>query len=258
MDLNLKGKVAIVTGGGSGIGLSIVQTLLNEGMIVALFDRNAERANELDHELGPDCHTFLAELTNEEEVKAAVQSTIDRLGRIDVLVNNAGVNDGVGLDQGPTAFMESLNKNLVQAYSVTHHCVEELKKSEGFIINIGSKTSMTGQGNTSGYAAAKGGLNSLTREWAVDLAPHHVCVNCIIVAESWTPQYETWLAKQGDCGASLKKCIEAKIPLGNRFTHVDEIAAMTAFLSSPVSAHTTGQLIHVDGGYVHLDRAITS
>jgi L-fucose dehydrogenase len=116
---------------------------------------------------------------------------------------------------------------------------------------------MTGQGNTSGYAAAKGGMNALTREWALDLAPWGVCVNCIVVAESWTPQYETWLAKQGDQGVSLKKNIEAKIPLRNRFTTTEEIAAMTAFLVSPKSAHTTGQLLHVDGGYVHLDRALT-
>ena len=167
-----------------------------------------------------------------------------------------GVNDGVGLESGSYAsFMASLHKNLVHYYLLAHYALPELKKSKGVIVNISSKTAETGQGNTSAYAAANGGRNALTREWAVELLKYGIRVNAVIVAECYTPLYENWIKTFDDPEARLK-IITAKIPLEKRMTTAEEIANMVAFLLSEKSSHTTGQLIHVDGGYVHLDRAI--
>jgi len=130
-----------------------------------------------------------------------------------------------------------------------------LIKSKGAIVNIGSKTAETGQGNTSAYAASNGGRNALTREWAVELLPHGIRVNAVIVAECFTPLYETWINTFPNPDEKLKS-ISEKIPLGKRMTTKEEIADMVLFLLSERSSHTTGQLIYVDGGYVHLDRAL--
>jgi len=124
-------------------------------------------------------------------------------------------------------------------------------------VNITSKTAETGQGGTSAYAAANGGRNALTREWAVELLKYGIRANAIVVAECWTPLYEKWIATLPDPKAKLEEIVK-KIPLGSRMTTAEEIANMTVFLLSQRSSHTTGQLIHVDGGYVHLDRALAN
>ena len=181
---------------------------------------------------------------------------IAKFGRIDGLVNNAGVNDGIGIENGSyEGFMESLHKNLVHYYLLVHHALPELKKSKGSIVNIGSKVAETGQGGTSAYAAANGGRNALTREWAVDLIKYGIRVNAVIVAESYTPLYDRWIKSLPDPEGELKK-ITDRIPFEKRMTTPEELGNMVAFLLSPKSSHTTGQLVHVDGGYVHLDRRI--
>jgi L-fucose dehydrogenase len=192
------------------------------------------------------------------ECEKAVKAVIEKFKRIDGLVNNAGINDGVGLELGSyEKFMQSLHRNLVHYYLVAQLCLPELKKSKGSIVNISSKTAETGQGNTSAYAAANGGRNALTREWAVELLKYGIRVNAVIVAESFTPLYAKWIETLPNPKEKLK-AIESKIPLGNRMTTPEEIANTVAFLLSSKSSHTTGQLIHVDGGYVHLDRALAN
>ena len=152
--------------------------------------------------------------------------------------------------------MLSLHRNLVHYYLIAHYALPELIKSKGSIVNIGSKTAETGQGGTSAYAAANGGRNALTREWAVELLKYGIRVNAVIVAECFTPLYETWIQTLPNPEEKLAH-IKAKIPFEKRMTTAEEIANMVAFLLSEKSSHTTGQLIHVDGGYVHLDRAIS-
>ncbi|MCB1229639.1 MAG: SDR family oxidoreductase [Verrucomicrobiae bacterium] len=259
MNLDLKDKVVVVTGGASGIGEAIVRTLVIEGALPVILDRKPKE----------DCAALLAEmniehadgaylrvdLTSADQVAEAIKATMVRFETIDGLVNNAGVNDAMGLGAKPDQFRASLEKNLVQCFTVTHLAAPYLRNSVmGSIVNIGSKVAWTGQGGTSGYAAAKGGLAALTREWAVDLATDGVRVNMVVPAEVWTPMYDDWLASQPN-PAERRREIEERIPLGQRMTEPQEIADAVLFLLSARSAHTTGQIIHVDGGYTHFDRA---
>jgi L-fucose dehydrogenase len=260
MDLQLKDKVIIVTGGAKGIGEGIVRVLVAEGAIPVIVGRNEQDNLRLLNDLKKDSQAFQvkAELSDPAESEKVVKAVIEKYGRIDGLVNNAGQNDGVGLENGNyERFMESMHKNVVHYYLLAHFALPELIRSKGSIVNITSKTAETGQGNTSAYAAANGGRNALTREWAVELLKYGIRVNAIVVAESWTPQYEKWIRTLSNPEEKLKE-ITSKIPLENRMTTPEEIGNMTAFLLSQRSSHTTGQLIHVDGGYVHLDRALAN
>jgi L-fucose dehydrogenase len=261
MDLGLNNKVIIVTGGAKGIGEGIVRVLSGEGAIAVIVGRSDSDNRKLQLEIekaGGKAFSVEAELSEPAQCEKAIATIIQKFGRIEALVNNAGVNDGVGLESGNyTRFMESLHKNLLHYYLMAHFALPFLKISKGAIVNISSKTAETGQGNTSAYAAANGGRNALTREWAVELLKYSIRVNTIIVAECWTPQYESWIRTLKNPEEKLNEII-AKIPLGNRMTTPVEIANMVAFLLSEKSSHTTGQLIHVDGGYVHLDRALAN
>jgi NAD(P)-dependent dehydrogenase (short-subunit alcohol dehydrogenase family) len=259
MDLNLKEKVIIVTGGSKGIGNGICNVLASEGAIPIIIGRKEKdilNAIKVIENNGGKASYALAELTKPEDCKNAVAKIMEEFGRIDGVVNNAGVNDGVGLEHGNYEdFIASAHKNLVHYYLIAHHALPALKKSKGTIVNIGSKTSVTGQGNTSGYAAANGGRNALTREWAVELLPYGIRVNAVIVAECYTPLYKRWINTFSNPDEKLKE-ITSKIPLENRMTTAEEIANTVVFLLSDKSSHTTGQLWFVDGGYVHLDRSL--
>lgn len=259
MQLNLTKKVIIVSGGAKGIGLGISKVLATEGAIPFIIGRSTEdnlaAVNEIE-KVGGQAKCVTAELTNPSECEKAVKQVIAEFGHIDGLINNAGVNDGVGLEKGNyESFVASLHKNLIHYYLLAQFALPELKKSKGAIVNISSKTAETGQGNTSAYAAANGGRNALTREWAVELLKYGIRVNAVIVAECYTPLYENWI-KTFDNPAEKLQQINAKIPLENRMTTAEEIANMAVFLLSERSSHTTGQLIYVDGGYTHLDRAL--
>ncbi len=259
MNLGLKEKVIIVTGGAKGIGEGISESLALESAIVAIVGRNEAdnlRCIEKIQATGGQAFSFVAELSRPEACQEVVDKVFAMFGKIDGLVNNAGINDGVGLASGNyEKFMASLHANLIHYYLMAQACLPHLIKSKGSIVNIGSKTAETGQGNTSAYAASNGGRNALTREWAVELLPYEIRVNSVIVAECYTPMYDKWIKTLENPEEKLKS-ITDKIPLGNRMTTQEELGAMVAFLLSKKSSHTTGQLIHVDGGYVHLDRAI--
>jgi len=261
MNLNLQEKVIIVSGGAKGIGEGIVKVLAEEGAIPVIIGRNENDNLKTLKEIeltGGKTFQVVAELTKPGECENAVKKVIEKFNRIDGLVNNAGVNDGIGLENGNyEKFIASLHKNLIHYYLLAHYALAELKKTKGSIVNITSKTAETGQGNTSAYAAANGGRNALTREWAVELLKYGIRVNAVVVAESFTPLYEKWIKTLPNPKEKLKE-IESKIPLENRMTTTEEIANAVVFLLSPKSSHTTGQLIHVDGGYVHLDRALAN
>jgi NAD(P)-dependent dehydrogenase (short-subunit alcohol dehydrogenase family) len=259
MDLQLKDKIIIVTGGAKGIGEGITKVLAAEGATPVIIGRNEEDNLHTMNEItaaGGKAFQVVGELTKPGDCERSVKEIVKKFGRIDGLVNNAGVNDGVGLEEGNyEMFMASLHKNLIHYYLMAHHVLPYLKISKGAMVNIGSKTAETGQGGTSGYAAGNGGRNALTREWAVELLKYGIRVNAVIVAECYTPLYQKWIQTLPNPEEKLKQ-ITSKIPLGNRMTTAGEIANTVAFLLSERSSHTTGQLIHVDGGYVHLDRAL--
>jgi L-fucose dehydrogenase len=259
MDLSLKNKVIIVSGGAKGIGRGVCQQLANEKAIPVIVGKDETdnlRALEEIQSQNRRAFQIVADLNEHKKCEEVIRAVVDRFGRIDGLVNNAGLNDGVGLENGRYEdFMRSLHRNLVHYYLLAHYALPYLKICAGSIVNITSKTAETGQGHTSGYAAANGGRNALTREWAVELLKYNIRVNAVAVAECWTPQYENWLSTTTDPEAKLL-AITSRIPLQQRMTTTEEIANTVLFLLSVRSSHTTGQIIHVDGGYVHLDRGL--
>ena len=242
MDLRIKDKVYLVTGGGSGIGGGISAALAREGAIPVILGRS------------PLQKGFRAEV---QACADAVQEAVSMYGRIDGLINCAGGNDNVSLETGVEAFRVSLERNLVHYYTMAHYCIGELKKSKGSILNVSSKTALTGQGGTSGYTAAKGAILSLTREWAASYLKDGIRVNAVVPAEVWTPLYERWVNTFPRPAEKLETIVR-NIPLGHRMTTVEELADMAVFLLSPLSSHTTGQWVVVDGGYTHLDRTLTA
>ena len=260
VDLGLTNKVVLITGGAKGIGAAIARTIAQEGAIPVIIDRDQDAAEKLHAELRQshaDNYLVVAELNTAEACFAAVEQTLKKLGRIDALVNNAGVNDSVGLEKGsPDQFVASLQRNLLHYYNMAHYALPHLKRTAGSIVSISSKTAVTGQGGTSGYVASKGAILAMTREWAVELLPYGIRVNAVIPAEVMTPLYQQWLSKFPNPEDKLKTIV-ARIPLGKRMTTSEEIAAMVVFLISSKASHVTGQHLYVDGGYVHLDRALT-
>jgi L-fucose dehydrogenase len=253
MDLGLKDKVIIVTGGGSGIGAAVSEVLAEEGAIPVILARRAPDPAWLVGVKRAD--VVLADLANDYQCLRAITEIRAKHGRIDGLVNNAGANDSVGIDAGPAAFRQSLDRNLVHYYTLVHMLADDLRATKGAIVNVSSKTALTGQGATSAYVAAKAAQLGLTREWAAAFLNDGVRVNAVIPAEVMTPLYTNWLKTFDNPEERLAE-ITRRIPLGHRMTTPREIADTVVFLLSPRSSHTTGQWLFPDGGYTHLDRAI--
>lgn len=257
MDLKLQDKVVLVTGGASGIGAAISESLAQEGAIPIVLARR-EPAPEFLQGLrskSPKSSWVPTELTDDAQCAGAVDFAISEFGHIYGLVNNAGANDSVGLDAAPDDFRASIERNLTHYFTMAHLCLPHLKASKGAIVNISSKTAITGQGNTSAYAAAKGAQLALTREWAASLASEGIRVNAVIPAECMTPLYARWIETFAHPDEQLEQ-ITGRIPLGQRMTAPEELADQVVFLLSERAGHTTGQWVFPDGGYTHLDRAL--
>src|SRR5215467_1508871 len=235
MNLDLDNKIVLIIGGAKGIGAAITRAVAQERAIPVVVDRDAAAAKDLLARLaseGLSAHFIEHDLSSASNCQAAVQRALSIGKRLDALVNNAGVNDGAGLENGgPAKFVTSLERNLFHYYNMAHYALPSLKATRGSILNIASKVAITGQGGTSGYAAAKGAILALTREWAVELLPYGIRVNAILPAEVMTPLYQQWLSTFKDPAAKLRE-VEAKIPLGKRMTRPEEIATTALFLMS--------------------------
>jgi len=260
MNLQLKDKVVLITGGAKGIGAATAHLIGEEGGIPVIVDRDTPAGERLRDELchaGMRCAMIGIELSSAANCSQAVEQAVQEFGQLDALINNAGVNDRVGLEDGsPEKYLGSLQRNLLHYYSMAHYALPHLKRSKGSIVNVASKAAITGQGGTSGYASAKGAILALTREWAVELLPYGIRVNAVVPAEVMTDMYREWLGTFPNAEEKLQTIV-SKIPLGKRMTTAEELAAMIVFLISAKAQHITGQHVFVDGGYVHLDRAIT-
>ena len=260
MDLGLKDKVVIVTGGSKGIGAGISRSMACEGAVTVIVNRNRDtKGTELEAELkgqGLRAEFVPADLVNVQECKAVIDHVMEKYGRIDVIINNAGGNNQVSLAAEPEAFMKGLQDNLIHYYAMVHYAHDELIKNHGSVVNIGSHVAVTGQGGTSAYAAAKGAINGLTREWAAYFADKGVRVNCLIPGSVWTSSYVKWAANFPDPDAR-RRLAEEKIPFGHRMTTIEEFADLVVYVASPRAGHLTGELIINDGGYCRLDRALT-
>jgi L-fucose dehydrogenase len=185
VDLQLENKIVLVTGGAKGIGAAIVRTSAAEAAIPVIVDRDPEASKKLDAEVRTS-HVIIADLSSSADCQKAVDSTVEKFGRLDVLVNNAGINDKIGLEHGtPKQYVESLGRNLLHYFNMAHFALPHLKKTAA-LVNISSKTAITGQGGTSGYASSKGAILALTREWAAELLGYGIRVNAVIPAEVMT------------------------------------------------------------------------
>jgi L-fucose dehydrogenase len=211
----LRDKVVLVTGGAKGIGAAIIRSLVEEGAIPIAIDRDATACEQLRGELKCDkrAHFITVDLSSADNWRATVEQSIQACGRLDALVNNAGINDNVGLETGsPEEFVRSLQRNLLHYYNMAHYALPYLKGTSGNIVNISSKTAVTGQRGTSGYVASKGAILGLTREWGAELLPHGIRVNAVVPAEVMTPLYRQWLDSFPDPEQQLQRVV-AKFPL---------------------------------------------
>ena len=258
MELGLQEKVIIVTGGGSGIGASVVDKLSLIGATPVIIDKSKpdDTFYETIKKRCPRAIWKTLDLCDDKDCEYAVKDILAKLSRIDGLVNNAGINDAIGISAGPYEFRKSLDRNLVHYYTMTSLCIMELIKTKGAIVNVSSKVVLTGQSGTSGYAAAKGGILALTREWAAEHSDCGLRVNAVIPGEVMTPMYEKWLEGFKTPDEKLKQ-ITSRIPLEKRMAKVEELAMPIVFLLSQWAGHITGQFLVVDGGYSHLDRGLT-
>jgi 2-dehydro-3-deoxy-L-rhamnonate dehydrogenase (NAD+) len=243
--IDLRGQVAVITGGAQGIGYATAERLLQSGATVHLWDIDAVRLKEalpVLKALGP-VSGALVELTDDTAVQQATQHAVSALGRIDILVNNAGITGG----NAPTweldvkVWRQVIEVNLIAPYLTCRHVVPQmLRQGGGRIVNIASVAGKEGNPNASHYSASKAGLIALTKSLAKEVATKNIVVNAITPAVAKTAMFAQM--KQEHIDYML-----GKIPMG-RFVQPSEIAAMVAWLSSSDCSFTTGAVFDITGG----------
>ena len=243
-------RVALVTGGSSGIGLTIAQRLAADGFQVVVTSRTAGSGHD-DGVGQPESGPVLpiaADLTAPGEPARVVGEVLERFGRLDVLVNNAGRRHaGLIADTPVSEMSEVFAINTFAAMAMTSAAVEPLSVRGGAVINVLSRLASVGVATLTTYTASKGALLAYTRGAAVELAPHGIRVNAVAPGMTKTPLIEDWLSDQDDPEGALAAVI-SQIPLGRLGTTADTAAAV-AYLASEEASYLTGVSIPVDGGY---------
>ncbi len=243
--IDLKGRTAVITGGARGIGYAAAQKMLASGAAVALWDIDAAALAKAAGSLtkGGRVHTAVVELTDEADVRKAVDTLIRDAGKIDILVNNAGITGGNAplWELKPEVWRRVIEVNLVAPYLTCHAIVPHMVAAGyGRIVNVSSIAGKEGNPNASHYSASKAGLIGLTKSLAKEVATKGVLVNCITPAAAKTEMFGQMTQQHIDYMLS-------KIPM-NRFVTVEELAAMIAWLSSEDCSFSTGAVFDISGG----------
>ena len=243
--IDLNGRVAIITGGAQGIGYAAAQRMLNSGAKVVLWDMDAPKLVQAKGELSAlgEVSTAVVELTDDAAVSAAAAAVVAAHGRIDILVNNAGITGGNGTtwELDPAVWRKVIEVNLVAPF-LTCRAVAPQMVAQGYgrIVNIASVAGKEGNPNASHYSASKAGLIALTKSLGKELATKGVIVNCITPAAAKTAMFDSMSQQHIDFMLS-------KIPM-NRFLQVTELAAMIAWLASEDCSFSTGAVFDISGG----------
>jgi NAD(P)-dependent dehydrogenase (short-subunit alcohol dehydrogenase family) len=243
--MRLSGKVAIITGGGSGIGKAIAMAFIREGAKVAITGRDSKKLDRAAAEIGPDCLAVSADVSNGANVQKLVSATLDRFKRINVLVNNAAVLlPGTAESLSEEDFDQTFDINVKGLWLMSRAVLPHMRAaSGGSIVNIGSVLSMVGARNRVAYSASKGAVMAMTKAMALDHAAENIRVNCIAPGI-----VETEMVARFSTDENARKQRVALHPMG-RFGQPAEVASAAVFLASDESGWTTGSVITVDGGY---------
>lgn len=249
--MRLKDKVAIVTGGAMGIGKGIVTVFAQEGAKVVIADINEVAGRETEKELrdqGFEAFFVRCDVSNEEDVKAMIQKTIERYGALHILVNNAGIGVYKSITEATREeFERCLAVNLVGPFLCSKYAIPHIKASGGgSIINIASVHSVQNVGGTAPYAASKGGLAALTRAAAIDVARDNIRVNAICPGWIDTPLVRGIFASSPD-PEGMRRQVERRQLLG-RLGTPEDVGYAALFLASDESSYVTGSLLFVDAG----------
>jgi 2-deoxy-D-gluconate 3-dehydrogenase len=246
---DLTGRVAVVTGGNGGIGLGMARGMAAAGAAIVVAGRNQDKSRRAVAELsaiGAKAIAIEVDVTDEAAVGALVSETVRQLGRLDVLVNNAGINIRKPAHELTIGeWRQVLDTNLTSAFMASHAAHPVMKRQGGGkIINIGSMMSIFGASFAPAYAASKGGIVQLTKSMATAWAPHHIQVNAVL--PGWIDTELTTNARREVPG--LHERVLARIPEG-RWGDGNDMAGVAVFLASRASDYVTGTAIPVDGGY---------
>ena len=241
--IDLKGRVAVVTGGAQGIGYAVAERFIASGAKVVLWDIDAPLLAQAKGSLGAAASTAQVELTDAGAVAAATQAALSAHGRIDILVNNAGITGGNAptWELAPDAWRRTIDVNLVAPYLPCHSIVPAMiNQGYGRIVNVASVAGKEGNPNASHYSASKAGLIALTKSLAKELATKGILVNAVSPAAAKTAIFDQMTQQHIDY-------MLAKIPMG-RFVEPREIAAAIAWLASEDCSFTTGSVLDLSGG----------